>query len=143
MFKKILYPIDIQEGDICRKCLDRVTEAVRDWDADLLLMYVLPGFGMPLVASYFPEGAAKAIFEEAKGQMQNYIKSEIPADIRVTPIVCEGTPYEEILREAQERQVDLIVIPSRDRSELDKWLLGSTASKVVHHAHCAVLVLRV
>ena len=142
MFKKILYPIDVQEGDVCRKCLAQVLDAARDWKAELLLIYVVPGFGMPLVASYFPEGAAKAILADAKGAMQNYIKANIPEDIRVTPVVCQGTPYEEILREAEERKVDVIVIPSRDRAELDKWLLGSTASKVVHHAGCAVLVLR-
>ena len=142
MFKKILYPVDVQEGDVCQRCLGQVLEAVRQWDAELLLVYVFPGFGMPMVASYFPEGSAKAMMEEAKGHMHNYIKANIPEDVRVTPIVCQGTPYEEVLREAEARHVDLVVIPSQDRSQMDKWLLGSTASKVVHHANCAVLVLR-
>ena len=142
MFQKVLYPIDLQQGDAIRATLAQVLEEVRHWGAELYLVYVLPGFGLPLVASYFPAGAEKAIFEETRAQLRKLIDDHVPGDVPVTPIVAQGAAYEEIIREAQERGVDLIVIPSRDRRGVDRWLLGSTASKVVNHAPCAVLVLR-
>jgi len=142
MFNKVLYPIDIHEGAACKAGLGEVAKWVREWDADLILMYVFPGFRMPLVASYFPEDAVKKMYDSAATALHEFIDANVPDDIRVTPVVCEGKPYEEILREASERGADLIVIQGKEHTAADRLLLGSTASRVVDHAHCSVLVLR-
>ena len=47
-----------------------------------------------------------------------------------------------IVNYAKTNNVDLIVIPSRGRTGLRRFLLGSIASRVVSHAHCPVLVVR-
>jgi universal stress protein A len=52
-----------------------------------------------------------------------------------------GSPKLEIVRMAEENQVDLIVVGSHGRQGL-ALLLGSTASGVIHHAHCDVLAVR-
>ncbi len=52
-----------------------------------------------------------------------------------------GSPKLEIVRMAEENQVDLIVVGSHGRQGL-AVLLGSTASGVIHHAHCDVLAVR-
>lgn len=142
MFKKILYPIDVEPGDLSQASLPRVVEMARQWDAELVLAYVLPGFGMPLVASFFPAGAEKKMAAKAKELLDDFCKRNIPADVNITPFVTQGTPYEEILQESARRGVDLIVMPDRGRARTAKWLMGPTATKVVHHATCAVLVLR-
>jgi universal stress protein A len=53
----------------------------------------------------------------------------------------QGNPGEEIIRVADENQVNLIVLGSHGRHG---WalLLGSTANAVLHHAHCDVLAVR-
>lgn len=142
MFQRILYPVDIQEGDVCQRSFDAVLEEVRTREAKLYLIYVVPGFGMPLVAAYFPQGTEKKILRDAEAAMAAYVERHVPDDVDVTPIVAEGTPYEQVLEAARSHDIDLIVIPSRDRTGVERWLLGSNASKVVHHADCAVLVLR-
>lgn len=53
-----------------------------------------------------------------------------------------GSPKLEIVRVAQERGVDLIVLGSHGRHGV-KLLLGSTASSVIHHATCDVLAVRI
>lgn len=50
-------------------------------------------------------------------------------------------PYECIVREAKEKQIDLIVMGSHGRSGLERMLLGSVTAKVIGHAPCAVLVI--
>lgn len=52
-----------------------------------------------------------------------------------------GSPKLEIIRVAEENQVDLIVVGSHGRHGL-ALLLGSTANSVLHHASCDVLAVR-
>jgi nucleotide-binding universal stress UspA family protein len=49
---------------------------------------------------------------------------------------------DEIIRYAQEKGVDLIVVGTKGRSGMSKALLGSVASKVVTYSPCSVLVVR-
>lgn len=53
-----------------------------------------------------------------------------------------GNAATEIVRYADENNVDLIVIGSHGRHGV-KLLLGSTANGVLHHANCDVLAVRV
>jgi len=53
-----------------------------------------------------------------------------------------GIARDEILRVAEEKEVDLIVIGSHGRHGI-QLLLGSTANAVLHHAKCDVLAVRV
>jgi len=56
--------------------------------------------------------------------------------------VSQGSTKREILRIAQEHNVDLIVIGSHGREGI-QLLLGSTANAVLHGAPCDVLAVRV
>ncbi len=50
-------------------------------------------------------------------------------------------PYRLIVKEAEERKADMIVIGRRGRSGLLKVLMGQVAAKVIGHACCKVLVV--
>jgi len=52
-----------------------------------------------------------------------------------------GIPSSDIVRIAEENNVDLIIIGSHGRHGF-KLLLGSTANAVLHHATCDVLAVR-
>lgn len=56
--------------------------------------------------------------------------------------VLEGPAAEAILRVAEVRAADLIVMGSRGLSELEAILLGSVSHKVLQHARCPVLIVR-
>ena len=53
-----------------------------------------------------------------------------------------GRAGEEIVRAARELACDLIVLAAHGHSRLTRWLLGSTAERVVRLAPCPVLVVR-
>jgi nucleotide-binding universal stress UspA family protein len=53
-----------------------------------------------------------------------------------------SNPAEEIVAFAEREQTELIVISSHARTGFDRWLIGSTAERVVRLAPCPVLVLR-
>ena len=125
-----------------RPILAEVVGAVQRWHAELILLHVLPGFGMSMVGSYFPAEAVAHYREKAAKTLRSILDQHVPQDVKASTVLREGTAYEEILTVAEEQDVDLIVIPSADRPALEKWVPGSTAYKVVYHAHCSVLILR-
>jgi nucleotide-binding universal stress UspA family protein len=59
----------------------------------------------------------------------------------VQHIIGFGTVYEEVLRVAQEVNVDLIILGA-SRPLAGKYLLGPNAARVARHAECSVLVVR-
>ena len=55
---------------------------------------------------------------------------------------ARGDPADVIVEEARESAADLIVLGPRDRNLLERLLLGSVSSKVIHDAPCDVLLVR-
>jgi len=53
-----------------------------------------------------------------------------------------GAPYDQILKEADEKAVDLIVISSLGTTGIGKYLIGSVARHVLLGAKCSVLLTR-
>jgi nucleotide-binding universal stress UspA family protein len=79
--------------------------------------------------------AARAALERAIGDLAQ-------PEVRIRPEVAEGAPFEEIVRFAKERNVDLIVMGTHGHTGLAHLFLGSVAEKVVRRAPCPVLTVR-
>ena len=141
MFKKILMPIDLQETHLAAKAVKIAIEDARKHGAEISIMTVMPGFGMPLVASFFPDDAMRQAKKEIGAELKKYIAANFPKDITTHPVIGEGNPAEMILAEAKAIRADLIIIPSHAQS-LSQVFLGSCAAKVVEHAHSSVMVIK-
>jgi nucleotide-binding universal stress UspA family protein len=67
----------------------------------------------------------------------------VPEKMPATLKVRVGHPAEEILREAEEGDYDLILVGDRQRHPLmTRFLLGSVAERVVIHAPCPVIIAK-
>jgi nucleotide-binding universal stress UspA family protein len=77
-------------------------------------------------------------------QVEKLLKEKLTADKYkgVQIAVLLGEPAHSIANYAQEKQAQLIVIPSHGRTGITRLLIGSVAERVVRLAHCPVLVLR-
>jgi nucleotide-binding universal stress UspA family protein len=64
------------------------------------------------------------------------------ADIAVEKHVREGEPAHTILDVADEQSADLIVIGATGVSGVLRFMLGSVGSKLAHHAHTSLLIVR-
>ena len=53
-----------------------------------------------------------------------------------------GDPTAKIIDYAEQQKIDLIVMPSRGRSGISRFFMGSIVERVVQFAHCPVLVLK-
>jgi universal stress protein A len=91
------------------------------------------------------------IMEELEKQSTEYSKKMMGEEINkfpesktvtIIPEVKKGTPYEEILKDQMEKNIDLIVIASHGTTGLLNYFMGSVADKVTKGAKCPVLLLR-
>jgi len=62
--------------------------------------------------------------------------------VTLETVVLRGKPYEAIVKAAQAKQADLIVLGSHGRTGLRRLLMGSVAERVIGQAKCAVLVVK-
>ncbi len=141
MYKNILFPVDIEHIAEAKKALQVAIDEARRSGAKLTVMTVAPGFGMPIVATFFDEQAVKKALKEVARHLRKYMDDNIPDDIKTDAIVMEGNPAELILKQANKIKTDLIIIASHN-SQIENLLLGSCAAKVVRHSKCTVTVVK-
>ena len=63
-------------------------------------------------------------------------------DLRCSTRVAYGQPAEEIVKVAEELDIDLIVMGNHGVGGVKRFLLGSTSDLVMQHASCSVLIVR-
>jgi nucleotide-binding universal stress UspA family protein len=61
----------------------------------------------------------------------------------VTKLVVEGDPERRILEAAREKKIDLILLGHHDETGLEHFFIGRNIDRIVDHADCAVLIVRI
>ena len=140
MFDKILYPVDMEDPGFSRRALEIAIEQCKIHNSELHVLTVIPGYSMPMVASFFPDGAMETAKEEVTRKLEQYVKENVPNDITVYSHVSIGRPYKEVLLCRRTLQADLIVLQSHN--EKHDHVLGSVTAKVVEQAKVSVMVIR-
>lgn len=138
--RKILYATDLSEG--ASHGIDYAVSLAGEFNAELDVLNVVQDFHWAYSAEYLPADVESLMFrriDNARADLEASLTPETRARVKVTPVVLEGTPYQEILRFAEERNVDLIVLNLQGRGFLERAVLGSTAERVVRGAHVPVL----
>ena len=99
---------------------------------------------VPLQASG-PRSAGPIIsgdVEEHGRELTDAVAKLKAAGVEAQTIEAVGHPAESIVDEAERGGFGLIVVGHRGHHGVARFLLGSTALRVVTHAHCDVLVVR-
>ena len=141
MFKNILLPIDLNHLASQRKAVETAIRYAQAFDGQLHVLTIVPGFGLPVVAEHFPKDFEEKALASAKKALHDFVRQAFPKEVAVHEILGQGTIYDEILNAAAELDVDLIILASH-RPEMQDYLIGSNASRVIRHAACSVLVVR-
>ena len=141
MYNSILFPIDLEHSQEAEKSLKIAIDEAQRSKAKMTVMTVAPGFGMPIVASFFDDETVKNAMKEVARQLKSYISDNFPDNLEINAVVVEGNPSELILKQAKQDGSDLIVISSHN-NQVDHLLLGSCAAKVVRHSDCCVMVVK-
>lgn len=141
MYRNILLAVDLNEEGSWKKALPTAVDIAKASGAALHVVTVVPDFGMSVVKGFFPDDFKDKTLSEAGERLGAFCAEHVPKDLDVTHGIAYGRVYEEVLRVADERGVDLIILASH-RPELSDYLLGPNAARIVRHAACSVLVVR-
>jgi nucleotide-binding universal stress UspA family protein len=87
-----------------------------------------------------PADVVSALEQRANDELTSMART-VPAEIVCETKVETGTAWQAICQAARAIDASLVVIGSHGYSGLDR-VLGTTASRVVNHADCSVLVVR-
>jgi len=84
----------------------------------------------------------KNLFMEAKQRLHEFLNTEKRSGIQAEAVVCEGVPYLEINRKAQEYGAELIIMGSGGRAgDTERIFFGTTAEKVLRFITYPVLCI--
>jgi nucleotide-binding universal stress UspA family protein len=142
--KRILYPTDFSEGSAV--AIPYVADMAKRYGANLYVVHVIydiakaSGWYVPHISM---DEVYKDMEESAAKELRRFCAEDLRGYKDIKYVVLKGTPSEEIIRFAEDNQVDLVVMGTHGRKGLDRVLFGSTAEKVVKGASCPVLTVRI
>lgn len=142
--RKILVPIDGSECSL--NAAKYAIKVAKDENADLFCIHVISsvpyGYASspPAIDQYFKDIEEKA--QSWFGKVRDMAKNEGIPELKTETFADVKSVIGSIIDYATSRDVDLIVIGTRGRTGLKRFLMGSVAYGVVQHAHCPVLLVR-
>lgn len=143
---RILVPLD--GSPVAAQALPAV-RAVADPKGEVLLLLVVPDRdtfdgGRTSEITFSNEDVLRAEEDVARQLLAtaaDTLRAAI-STLHVEIVVAAGDPTETILRVADERAVDLIVLASHGRGALGRWAFGSVADRVSRSAAVPILIVR-
>lgn len=143
--RTILLPTDF--SGCANYALPYAAAIARATNAKIICVHVVesitPAVGYTGLAEPLPiADISDQLEDSAERELPKLGECEECDGLNVEEVMVHGDAAAEIVRVAQEREVDLIVISSHGRTGLGRILFGSTAEAVVRHANCPVLVVK-
>lgn len=143
--RRVLLPIDFSGcGNFALPYAASISKAT---GAAIICIHVVE----PIVPAVSYSGLAEPMpIADITEQLEDSAERELPQitdcdelhGLNVEEVIVHGDAAAEIVRVAEEQDVDLIVISSHGRTGIGRIIFGSTAEAVVRHAHCPVLVVK-
>jgi nucleotide-binding universal stress UspA family protein len=139
--EKILVPVDFSEAS--RTALGHAAALSHRLGASVTALHVSPRHASYDQLPAFPapspiDPAQRRALEE---DLRRFVTSAEGRQRSVQVIVREGDPVDEILAQAVDSDVDLIVLGTHGRRGFERWSLGSVTDRVAREADRAVLTV--
>ncbi|MBI5253261.1 MAG: universal stress protein [Euryarchaeota archaeon] len=145
--KRLLVPVD--GSKYSRKSAEFAVSIAKKTGAFVEVLHVVNDYAISYssaIAGVSPEDREKLVESYKKDAGQKYV-SEAQAVGKVAGLnlasnIRVGNPAEEIVKEAEEKKFDLIVIGSRGMGHVGRLLIGSVTGAVINLSSKPVLIVR-
>ena len=143
--QRILVPTDFSQ--YADKALEQALLLAKQFNAQIYLLHVVEDIQQCGADYCLPEewlnqyrlSSVNASKQKLRNEVEKYAEAR---GIQITADVKIGRPYVEILKEEQEKKIDLIVIASHGKTGFLQHLIGSVADRVSHGAKSQVLLVK-
>jgi len=148
---RILVPID--GSDSSMKALELAIDLATKYKSKLCIVNVIPTYQLYcwLMAPggafcheslFIPTGVLKEMEEEGKNLLVSALSFVQGIGVESYAIMRKGHPASEIIRVAEEENIDLIVIGNEKRGIFARLLFGNVSQSVANKAPCPVLIVK-
>ncbi len=136
-FKNILFTTDFSSASSA--AVPFATELTKRYGAKLFALYVRP----PVVNPMTPPLTWVGLEEAAQIEDARHEKELANAFAGIQPeiLIKEGDIWSSLTAALEEKNIDLIVLGTRGRSGISKFVLGSIAEEIFRQAPCPVLTV--
>jgi nucleotide-binding universal stress UspA family protein len=138
-WQRILVPVDFSETS--QSAVRQAVDLAASFRSSLILLHVGDRAAAD-VATEFPLGLEASLLDAERERLLKVLTPAEQAQLHPEFVIVAGSPAHEIVRCADEREVDLIVMGTHGRSGVSHMLIGSVAERVIRSAPCPVLVVR-
>ena len=149
---KVLFAVDLSEPE---EVSSRVEALVRAMNAELLVLHVRhpapaapvppvdPMSGLMGFAPYSVyDPSLEEDFERAEeNAFRDFLDSRFSGPVRAA--IREGEPWETVLEDADEEEVDLIILGKRQQTRFERLLMGSVAGEILRRSNRPLLIVPV
>jgi nucleotide-binding universal stress UspA family protein len=145
MFKHILLPTD--GSKFSEAAIRKGVEFAKSAGAKVTGFHVTPQFHVFTYRTEMLEDTREEFARDSRAHAEKYL-AVIQKAAKDAGVACEVAyvngdhPHEAIIKAAQERGCDLIMMASHGRKGVQGMLLGSETQKVLTHSQIPVLVYR-
>jgi nucleotide-binding universal stress UspA family protein len=119
---------------------DQAIALAHDLRAELLVVSVIDRTGTPPTEPFVERMDQRRAAREQAAQA--LVIRGRRAGVSVSFLVWEGEPGPAIVEAAGAERVDMVVVGTRGRNRVERFVLGSVSDHVVRHAACPVLIVR-
>ena len=145
MFKHMLLPTDGSE--LSEAAIQKGVQLAKDINAEVTGFHVILPFHVFSLRMGILEDTKEQYERQSKGQAEQFLgvikKAAEKAGVNCdTEYVTSSHPYEMIIKAAEKKGCDLIMMASHGRRGLQGLLIGSETHKVLTHTKIPVLVFR-
>ena len=141
-FNTLLVPTDFSPAS--RTALERAISLASGDEPLVIVLHVIDVTLLDFAAAHdfaTREVAAQQVRARAEAALAQF-QLDLQTKVEIRTIICEGLPFLEILKKAEEFLVDAIVMGKIGaRGTLEKLLFGSTAERVLRGSTRPVFVL--
>jgi nucleotide-binding universal stress UspA family protein len=138
MYKTILVPVENSPADAT--ILAHIRPLARLTGATLILLHVADGWAARnLDALDLQESEEMQADRNYLQTLENQLSAE---GLKATSILARGSPPQEIIRIAREKEVDLIAMSTHGHRWIGDLVYGTTVTHVRHEVEVPVLLLK-
>ena len=149
-FKQIICPVDFSDSSV--RAFAHAAAIAHWYDARLTVLHVVPTFeplqvrgdlGDPVrIVTPMPREQMLEEMSRTQERLRRLVAEESRTWVEIDDAVVFGRAHREVLRAAETKSADLIVMGAQGRGGIGLALFGSATPQVVRGATCPVLTVR-
>jgi nucleotide-binding universal stress UspA family protein len=148
MFKprKILVPTDFSKHS--DNALSNASDIAEKYNSKIYLLHVIDNVVQQCAVDYcisnevvekFNTDSVISSRELMKNEVRNFAQGHA---VEIEYGIKKGNPYEEIIKEQEDKDIDLIVMGSHGKTGFIKHMMGGVAERVLRNATSQVLMVK-